>query len=554
MKKKKDILIVDDSRLNRKSFSEILQDGYGILEAENGRIALEMLEKHRDSIALIILDLIMPELDGFGFMEEYRKHNEYRDIPVIVATTDDDVENERRCLELGVWDFIPKKFHPDIIHFRVLNAINKSKIRALEYDNLTSIYNQQRFFQATRDMIDDDREQQYAFIHFDIERFKMINSFYGVKEGDRLICFVAEKIREAMQEYGTGTYGRINGDIFGICMPFNDINEVLEFADKLKNRIKEHTLQQYYLETAAGIYVIEDNDMEMSVIYDKASIAARQCKGHYLVSQALYTQEMGDKLVREQQIINEMDKALEEEQFVVYFQPKYELEEYKPYGAEALVRWKRPDGTLVSPGEFIPVFEQNGFIIKLDYYVWEKVCQFIRRELDAGNEPEPISVNVSRVNLYNPKFLESIINLVEKYRIAPKYLSLELTESAFSDNERVVQEAVDYLHKSGFTILMDDFGSGYSSLNVLKDINLDVLKLDMKFFSQGKVDVKGTKIIEAVIRMAESLKLPVIAEGVEEKHQVEMLRNLGCNYIQGYYFAKPMPAVQYQQLIEKNKK
>ena len=219
-----------------------------------------------------------------------------------------------------------------------------------------------------------------------------------------------------------------------------------------------------------------------------------------------------------------------------------------PHGAEALVRWQKPNGTLVSPADFVPVFEKNGFITKLDYYVWEKVCQFIRGELDGGREPAPISVNVSRVNLYNPQFMETLINLVEKYKIPPRYLHLELTESVFSEEARTIQSAIKYLHKAGFTIMMDDFGSGYSSLNVLKDLDLDVLKIDMKFFSKGNTAEKGAKIIEAVIKMAESLDMTVIAEGVEEKGQVDMLTNLGCDYIQGYYFAKPMPQAQYEKL------
>ena len=261
---------------------------------------------------------------------------------------------------------------------------------------------------------------------------------------------------------------------------------------------------------------------------------------------------MGKEMQREQQIINEMDTALEEKQFVVYFQPKYELDGYTPRGAEALVRWKKPDGTMVSPGEFIPVFEKNGFIIKLDYYVWDQVCQLIATALRAGRKPDPISVNVSRVNLYNPNFLESLVNLVEKYRIPPEYLHLELTESVFSDTENVILNAVNYLHKAGFTILMDDFGSGYSSLNVLKDIDLDVLKIDMKFLSKGKDDGRGEKILAAVIQMAKALDMPVIAEGVEEKKQVQMLKRLGCNYIQGYYFAKPMPQEDYERLARKS--
>ena len=287
-------------------------------------------------------------------------------------------------------------------------------------------------------------------------------------------------------------------------------------------------------------------------MYDRANLAAKHCKGNYIRNYAFYTRQMSQEIEKEQRIVNSMKSALENHEFVVFYQPKYGLSDNQIAGAEALVRWKHPERGMISPGEFIPVFEKNGFIIKLDYYVWDQVCQLIATALRAGRKPDPISVNVSRVNLYNPNFLESLVNLVEKYRIPPEYLHLELTESVFSDTENVILNAVNYLHKAGFTILMDDFGSGYSSLNVLKDIDLDVLKIDMKFLSKGKDDGRGEKILAAVIQMAKALDMPVIAEGVEEKKQVQMLKRLGCNYIQGYYFAKPMPQEDYERLARKS--
>ena len=548
MKTKTHILIVDDSKFNRMTFADILKDDYAIFEAENGREALNILARKSNCIALIILDLAMPEMDGFEFLKIYQQTEAYRYIPVIVATANDDTENESKCLQLGAWDFIPKTFQPDIIRFRVLNAIDKSKVRFLEYDSLTGIYSQQKFYQLTREMLDSSSDEEFAFIHFDIDRFKMINALYGAAEGDRLICYVAYAIKMTMDEYGKSTYGRINGAIFGICMAYKQIKDIYNILEQIKARVRKHVVN-YYFETCAGIYLIQDREMEVDAIFDNASIAATQCKENYMIHEALFTKEMNDKVKHEQSVIDEMSKALDEGQFIVYFQPKYDLEGYNPGGAEALVRWRKPDGTIVSPGEFIPIFEKNGFITKLDFYVWEKVCQFIRQELDEGREPAPISVNVSRVNLYNPNFLESLIDLVEKYKILPRYLHLELTERAFSDSAERIQDAVKYLHKAGFTILMDAFGSGYSSLNVLKDVDLDVLKIDMKFFSKGGTQEKGAKIIEAVIKMAEALDMTVIAEGVEDKEQVEFLTKVGCDYIQGYYFAKPMPEEQYKKLI-----
>ena len=547
MGRRKYVLIVDDCQQDRMAVADVLRSDYDILEACNGKQALEILSRKRAQISLIMLDLMMPVMDGYEFLEMYRKRKEYSYLPVVVCTTEDDPEREQKSLELGAWDFVLKKSSPGIMRLRAGNAIEKSKVRFLEYDFLTGIYGQQKFYQATRELLDQRAGANFAFIHFDIDRFRIINTLYGSKEGDRLIHFVAGAIRKVMTAYGRGTYGRLGGDVFGMCVPYEDGAAIYHILEGIRAEIRKHSVH-YYLETCAGIYLVDDPDMEVAAMHDNAEIAAAQCKGQYMVHDVLYTEEIGQKVLREQHIIDEMDAALAEQQFIVYFQPKYQLKKMAPYGAEALVRWKKPSGEIVLPNEFIPIFERNGFITKLDYYVWEKVCQFIDSELSQGMNPAPISVNVSRVNLYNPDFMDSLIDLIHRYHIPPHYLNLELTESVFSEDAELIQRAVNYLHDAGFTILMDDFGSGYSSLNILKDVDLDVLKIDMKFFSKGNTAEKGAKIIEAVIRMAESLDMMVIAEGVEEKHQVDFLNDLGCDYIQGYYFGRPMSQDQYEKL------
>lgn len=549
MWKKDKILVIDDSKFHRSALDDMLSDEYDILEAENGKEGLELLKKNYELVVAIILDIIMPVMDGYAFLEEYKKDERFHNIPVIVATTENNIETEIQCLHYGVWDFVPKPFCAEILKFRIMNTIKRSKSNSMEHDELSGLYNQQKFFQCVRDLLKHKPNRQYAFIRIDIDRFKVINSFYGSKEGDQLIAFLGKVIRELLLEKENCYYGRINADVFAVCMEYNkeDIGKILK---EIRASIENYN-ERYYLQTAAGIYIISDNKMDVSTIYDKATIAANQCKNNYMIHEMIYTKEMDDKVMREQRVINEMELALDNEEFTVYFQPKYDLSKMQPSGAEALVRWKKPDGSMISPADFIPIFESNGFIIKLDYYVWERVCQFIKKSMDAGKDIKPISVNVSRVNLYNPKFLGTIIELVKKYDIPPKYLNLELTESVFSDNAEMMLEAVDFLHDAGFTIFMDDFGSGYSSLNILKDINLDVLKIDMKFLAKGPSNDKCEKIIAAVIKMAESLNLPVIAEGVEEQQEVEMLKRLGCDYIQGYYFAKPMPLEEYEKLIEK---
>ncbi len=321
MRGKNEILVVDDIRMNRVTFTDILKDKFDILEAENGEIALQKLAERKETIALIITDLMMPVMDGFEFLEEIRKVDSYRNIPVIVATTSDDMANECRCLELGAWDFIPKTFHPEIIRFRVLNAIDKSKVRVLEYDSLTGIYNQQKFYQITREFLDTADDANCAFVQFDIERFTMINSFYGSGEGNRLICYLADAIKETLDGASARyTYGRIGGDVFGACLSYDTKESLMELVEAVKTKVKCHSVH-YYLEVSSGIYLIEDKDMDVAVIHDKASMAADRCKGQYMMHNAFYTKEMDTWLLREQRIINEMDTALARSSLSCIFSP-----------------------------------------------------------------------------------------------------------------------------------------------------------------------------------------------------------------------------------------
>lgn len=304
---------------------------------------------------------------------------------------------------------------------------------------------------------------------------------------------------------------------------------------------------------AIGIYVIRERDLSVDAMYDRANLAAKQCKGNYIENYAFYVDEMREDIVREQQIVNHMRHALDEEEFVLYLQPKYSLQDNRICGAEVLVRWAKPEGGMISPGEFIPIFERNGFITKLDYYVWEKTCKLLAGWIAEGKKPSPVSVNISRVSLYNPRLVEAICGLTDRYHIPRELLELELTESAYTTNPKAIKETMERLQKEGFSILMDDFGSGYSSLNVLKDIAVDVLKIDMKFLSDTDQEGRSQNILASVVRMAKWLNLPVIAEGVERREQVDFLHSVGCEYVQGFYFARPMPVSDYEKLVSEKK-
>lgn len=556
MQKKKDsILIVDDEKINRSILRRILSNDYTILEAENGRQGVEVLNRESDSIMAIVLDLMMPVMDGWEFLRSYQLNENYRRVPILVATSAGDQESEKRCLELGAWDFVSKPYDADVLRFRLKNAIERSQrnlMRELHYlaehDPLTGIYNKNKFFLRTREMLDANTETQFAFARFDIVRFQLVNTLFGIAEGDRLLRFIAGMMEQYGKTHPLFTYGRLGDDIFGACFPFHREANVILHLNNIRDRLGNYPLD-FDIVPNAGVYVISDPSEEIGMMYDRAALAAKQYKGSYIQNCTIYTDQMEKTILRDQNIVNNMRQALEEDQFVIYYQPRYDLRTMQVDGAEALVRWKNPQGEMILPGEFIPVFERNGFILHLDYYVWEHVCAQLRKWMREGRAPHPVSVNISRVSLRNPRLADLIIDLMEKYCIPPQLLQLEILESAYTSNPQTIHDTVSRFQEKGIRVLMDDFGSGYSSLNVLKDINVDTLKIDMAFLSGSESKPgRGENILASVVRMAKWLDMPTIAEGVEKAEQVNFLRNIGCEYAQGYYFARPMPAEEYEKL------
>ena len=549
------VLIVDDEKINRLNLRKILGDTYEIAEAENGQEAIEILQTQSDSISAIVLDLIMPEFDGYAFMKEYAKSKTFGMIPVVIATVEGDTKTEKECLELGAWDFVSKPYDVSIIQFRVKNVIDRSQHQLkkelnyrTQYSEVAEIYNMSTFYYATEKMLEQYPEHQYAMIRMDIDKFRLVNAFFGAEEGDNLLKYIAKYLLGLDKEHEHVTFGHMNADIFTVCLGYKEEADLLNFMKKLDKVVLEYPLD-FDVAMTYGIYLLEDNAEAVGEIYERANLAAKNCKNDFNIrNYAFFEGKMHDEIVKEQMIVNNMRSALNNNEFVLYLQPKYELHTNTLSGGEVLVRWLDPKRGMISPGDFIPVFERNGFIMKLDYYVWEKACQLIRKWLDEGRKPYPISVNISRVSLYNPRLTDLLCGLVQTYNIPPALLQLELTESAYTTNQQTIKTMMSTLQQKGFQIMMDDFGSGYSSLNVLKDIEVDILKIDMRFLSDTENEARSENILAAVVRMAKWLNLPVIAEGVERKEQVLFLKSIGCEYVQGYYFARPMPVEEYEKL------
>ena len=551
----KTVLVVDDSTTNRSILCDILHSDYTVIQAENGIQALTKLKKQDKKVDAIILDIIMPEMDGYEFMDKIKQDKTLSQIPVIILTEKSDRGTEKKVLESGAWDFVPKPYDADIIKLRLKNVIARSQVSLLKelnnvmnYDPLTEIYSKNKFFSASKALLKDNPDKQFAFLRLDIDRFKLINSFFGTAYGDRLLKRVAKRIRDFAKTTECCTFGRIDADVFGIFTPYQGKEETVKQIEQAVEDMKKLSAS-YNIMIVYGVYVVTDRSLPISFMCDRAALAAKTVKGHYMKSYAFYDDKMRLSLENEQNIINEMSDALENHEFVPYYQPKYGVKQNKPVGAEALARWIHPTKGFISPGVFIPIFEKNGFISKLDFYIWECVCKQLKEWKDKGVPLFPVSVNVSRVNLYNPNLSKIIIELTKKYDVAPKYFNIEITESVYTDDNVMIDDITSQLRNNGFTILMDDFGSGYSSLNVLKDVQVDMLKMDMMFMFKAKYDGRAETIISSVIRMAKWLNIPVIAEGVDKAEQVEFLKSVGCDYIQGFYYSKPLPAADYEKLI-----
>ncbi|MBD5104772.1 MAG: EAL domain-containing protein [Ruminococcaceae bacterium] len=416
------------------------------------------------------------------------------------------------------------------------------------YDSLTGLYNRSAFYVSARELLKNNPDVNYAVYRINIGSFKVINDIMGREIGDRVLISIATALNRTISQ--NGLFSRFFSDNFMVMVPENTITpeEVLkEIGTEVENACLINQDIHYYI----GVYIITDRITPIEDICDRASIACRSVNGSFSNHIAYYDSKMRDIMIEEQEIRAETHRAIVKGEFCIYYQPIYGVRSKKFVCAEALVRWVHPTKGIVPPGKFIPVFERNGFIAELDLYVLEQVCKYHQKRREMGLEPFPISVNISRMSLYNPSLFDVISRLTERYGVEPKYFRIEITETAYNDNPAQLLETVNKLRENGFPVLMDDFGSGYSSLNTLKDIPIDMLKLDMKFMQGFEDNDRVGTIVTAVSRMSKWLDIPMLAEGVETKEQYDFLRSIGCAYIQGYYFSRPVPEDRFTELVQK---
>lgn len=414
-------------------------------------------------------------------------------------------------------------------------------------DSLTGLWNREYFSERAKEIIKENPNKEFLLLMSDIHQFKMFNDILGKKMGDDLLITMANGFMTKKKT--DWILSRYAGDRFAMLIPAEDYEET-EFLEFCKGIIEErdYALTVHF---AFGIYNIVDRTLSVEEMCDRATMAVETIRDNHKQVIAYYDEEIRKKHLHAAMSVSELGKALKEGEFQLYLQPQIDTFANKLIGGEALVRWFSPKKGMIPPSEFIQAFEDNGMIADLDCYVWELACKQLKKWENEGYGDRTISVNISAKDFYLADVYKSITSLVNKYNLNPKHLKLEITETAFVLNVKEQMNLVERLQAAGFIVEIDDFGSGYSSLNSLKDIRADVLKLDMKFFEKCSEPERAEKIIESSVDLAHNLKMPVIAEGVEEAEQVEMLKRIGCRIIQGYFYSKPLPIPEYEEFCKK---
>ena len=549
-KRKRHVLVVDDENINRLILGHILQNEFEIHYATNGKQALDFIEREYENLSIILLDLLMPVMDGFELLELLSGNKKYRNIPVIVLTSEKSAEI--RSLQMGAVDFIPKPYDmPEVIRARVKRSIKLAEentlLDAVKNDSLTGLFNKEFFYQYAMDQDRFHPDQDMDMLFLNINRFHIVNELYGHKTGDNLLKGIANSLRYFLQK-NIGLACRCYSDTFYIYIPHRSDYDTL-FQAFLQEVEKRSGISGVSLRI--GIYENCDKNLTFDQRIDRASRACSTCRKTYNSSFAMFDKEEIEKELYCERLIRETDRALKEKQFQVYYQPKFNIEGDTPVlsSAEALIRWKHPEFGMISPGVFIPLFEKNGLIQKLDRYVWNEAARQIDQWKKELGVRLPVSVNVSRVDMFDPKLEEELLDIVKNNDLSPGELLIEITESAYSDNSSGIIDIISRLRSNGFMIEMDDFGSGYSSLNMLSSIPIDILKLDMGFIRKMCDSEKNKNMVEIILEIARILDVPVVAEGVETEEQYRILKNMGCNVIQGYYFSRPLPPDQMENIL-----
>ncbi|MBO4509162.1 MAG: EAL domain-containing protein [Spirochaetaceae bacterium] len=542
--RKTSVLLIENDPGDEKALAGIISRNYDIVPCKSQPD--EVFSMLRDD-SLNIFAAVVDIKDALPILTKIRKFSYLEKFPVLVII-DPESEIDDELMRLDVVDFIKRPFNGPRVLNRLKTAIRLYRadltIDELERDELTGLYTRPAFLYRAEVMRSEHPDRKFCIIGFDFDNFKSSNTMYGQEKCDEFLAYTGRKLKANMPK---GIAGRFGGDQYVLFFDYRgelDIEQIKHISDSvLESAPIPHQIVKM------GIYAPIDHSLQIVVCCDRAFFAIREIKGIYGKDVAFFEDRIHQQILNEQRITETMESALEGGQFTVYYQPKHETISRKIAGAEALCRWNHPEYGLMPPKLFIPIFEKNGFIMKLDMFVLEQVCKDINR-WNEGNVPVvPVSVNISRRDFMEQGCLEHLIGIIDSYHIPHNLLHLEVTESVYSENTDIIARQVKKAREMGFMIEMDDFGAGYSSLGLLSSFSLDVLKLDISFVR----NIKANEIvIENIIKMAHRMGLLTVAEGADNDEQFKLLKSFGCDFIQGFYFSEPLPFGEYESYLLRN--
>ena len=547
------ILVADDEEINRQILKHNLGRFYDIIEAADGQETLERIRANKEDLSLIMLDLNMPKMTGYEVMETMQKDEELQRLPVIVLTSEKAAEIE--SLQLGAVDFLEKgRDMPEVVVARVQRSIELAEdtqiIRDTEDDELTGLYTRKFFFEYAGLMKGAGLEQPMDAVALNVDRFHIINEIYGRDFGDELLKSLAQAARQMLKNFG-GLACRSDADTFLIyCRHLEDPEQALGIIDEAVGQM-DHAAA---IRVRTGICEDPLQEVPLEQLFDRAVNACNSIRGDVTERLAYFNENIHERQRFEQRLAADFERAVAEGEITVWFQPQFRIKaEEQPVlaSAEALVRWEHPELGRLTPDQFVPIFEKNGMIRRLDYHVWRQTARLMHKWKEEYDLLLPVSINISRVDLFDDELEERLIGLVGEFDLKPEEYMLEITESACSEDMEQMIAKLRRLKDRGFVIEMDDFGAGYSSLNSLTEFPLDVLKVDMKFARQLTADEKSHKMIAIIMEIAEWLSVETIAEGVETKEQLEVFTSLGCDIVQGYFLSKPLSADRFGEMLRR---
>lgn len=539
---KREILIVDDEQMNRELLGFIAARDYEVLYASNGKDALEIMRREAKTLSLVLLDLNMPEMDGFQVLEIMKEDPELSDLPVLVLTSEESAEID--CLKMGASDFIAKPFEQaEVVIARMERTIELYEDRKIilqtEREDMTGLFTRNYFYSYAEKYDQFHADEKMDAIAMNIDNFHLINELYGRISGNSVLQHLGAYLRNLRDTTGCMA-ARVSADLFLVYIKSGKVD-----YDVIASDVNQHfdSYPDINVRVRCGVYTNVDKSIEIERRFDRAVQAQNSIRGDYSTSVAYYNDEIQKRRLREAQLLAEFDNALANGQFVLYFQPKYNIEGEKPYltSAEVLIRWRHPDLGMISPAEFIPLFEENGLIQKLDFWIWKRAIEYMASWKERFGKEIALSVNISRMDLYSHHLITFIEDELDKNGVSRSKLYLEILESAYMDNSDQMIEIVQLMRSEGFKVEMDDFGTGYSSLAMLAQVPVDVIKMDMSFVKDLRSDERRETMIRLIMDIAKHLNISVVAEGVEDKATVGFLKTVGCNTIQGFYFSRPLP-------------